>query len=113
MAPEGYEIIDEGPALDTDEQQKALIGKMILHAWDNATGNKWQSSANLLFVFINIIISSITYASYIYRSHMSMQQRHALTHALLLRRRRCRACACVEFPALPWYIVAAPFARAH
>ena len=47
MAPEGYEIIDESPALDKEEQQKALIGQTILHAWDNATGKR-QFSANLL-----------------------------------------------------------------
>jgi hypothetical protein len=59
VAPEGYEIIDEAPALDTEEQQTALIGKTILHAWDNATG-KWQSSGNLIFVLLNIL-STISY----------------------------------------------------
>ena len=39
MAPEGYGLVDvECPDLDTEEQKKKLLGRTILHAWDNATG---------------------------------------------------------------------------
>ena len=38
-APDGYQILDrECPLVDTEEQQKALIGRPILHAWDSPTG---------------------------------------------------------------------------
>jgi hypothetical protein len=38
VAPAGYKIIAKCSNLDTSENGKALIGKTILHAWDNATG---------------------------------------------------------------------------
>eukprot|EP00277_Geminigera_cryophila_P007589 CAMPEP_0179413010 /NCGR_PEP_ID=MMETSP0799-20121207/4825_1 /TAXON_ID=46947 /ORGANISM="Geminigera cryophila, Strain CCMP2564" /LENGTH=127 /DNA_ID=CAMNT_0021185363 /DNA_START=47 /DNA_END=426 /DNA_ORIENTATION=+ len=39
--PAGYVIEQECPELDTAQQQKTLVGKTVLHAWDNATAVGW------------------------------------------------------------------------
>ena len=41
-APDGYKIVEEEcPDVDTEEQQKTLIGQYILHAWDSKTGTQF------------------------------------------------------------------------
>jgi len=50
--PAGYVIEQECPELDTAQQQKTLVGKTVLHAWDNATGMRvfddWRARAREL-----------------------------------------------------------------
>ena len=41
QAPTGYKILESCPRLETDEDMQKLIGKQILHAWDDKDRQGW------------------------------------------------------------------------
>ena len=41
VAPTGYSLVPECPPLETPQQRRALVGKMLLHGWDDGVRHGW------------------------------------------------------------------------
>ena len=41
VAPAGFALVTECPPLETPQQRRALVGKMLLHGWDDGVRHGW------------------------------------------------------------------------
>ena len=41
LAPAGFALVTECPPLETPQQRRALVGKMLLHGWDDGVRHGW------------------------------------------------------------------------
>ena len=41
VAPAGFALVTECPPLETPQQRRALVGKMLLHGWDDDARHGW------------------------------------------------------------------------
>ena len=41
VAPTGFVLVPECPPLETAQQRRALVGKMLLHGWDDGVRHGW------------------------------------------------------------------------
>ena len=41
VAPAGFALVPDCPPLETPQQRRALVGKMLLHGWDDGVRHGW------------------------------------------------------------------------
>ena len=41
VAPTGFNLVPDCPPLETPQQRRALVGKMLLHGWDDGVHHGW------------------------------------------------------------------------
>ena len=41
VAPPGFALVTECPPLETPQQRRALVGRMLLHGWDDGVRHGW------------------------------------------------------------------------